>query len=104
MKTLKNYITESTFKTIGDLNSYLDKFKDDETSWRGATDEVMDLARYSREFLEEFDNIKVDAIEFKKLKTPAEWNKTAKQYILANIEKMSETAQQQFLKHINGIF
>lgn len=62
MKTLKNYITESTFKNIADLNSYLDKFKDDETSWRGATDEVMDLARYSREFLEEFDNIKVDAI------------------------------------------
>ena len=84
-------------KNLGD---YYEKFKDDETSWRGATDEVMDLARYSREFLEEFDNIKVDAIEFKKLKTPAEWNKTAKQYILANIEKMSDEKYKDFAKQL----
>lgn len=103
MKTLKTYINEGkhTFKTINDIEKYLGQFKDDETSWRGATDEIMDIARWSREHLEEFDGIKQEAIIFKNLKTPAEWNKTGKNYILDTIRKMSNTTQEKFIKHLN---
>ena len=105
MKALKNYINEGkhTFKTIEDVEKYLSKFKDDETSWKGATDEIMDIARWSREHLEEFDGIKQDAIVFKNLKTPAEWNKTGKNYILDNLRKMSNNTQNEFFKHLNDM-
>lgn len=103
MKNLKEYLVESTFKfkKIEDVQKYLDKFRDDETSWRGATDELRDIARYSREFLAEYDNIKIDALDFKSFKTPAEWNSTSKKYIMDNISKMSKLAQDKFLNHIN---
>lgn len=103
MKTLKEYLVESTFKfkKIEDVQKYLDKFRDDETSWRGATDELRDIARYSREFLAEYDNIEIDALDFKSFKTPAEWNSTSKKYIMGNISKMSKLAQGKFLNHIN---
>ena len=105
MRTLKNFIHESkhTFKSIADIEKYLDQFKNDETSWKGATDEIMDIARWSREYLEEFDGIKQEAIVFKNLKTPAEWNKTGKKYILDNLKKMSNNTQKEFLKHLNDM-
>lgn len=103
MKTLKTYINEGkhTFKTIDDVETFLAKFRDDETSWKGATDEIMDIARWSREHLEEFDGIKQDAIAFKNLKTPAEWNKTYKNYILDAMKKMSDGTQKEFIKYLN---
>lgn len=103
MKNLKEYLFESTFKfkKIEDVQKYLDKFRDDETSWRGATDELRDIARYSREFLAELDDVEVDVLDFKSFKTPAEWNATSKKYIMDNISKMSKLAQTKFLAHIN---
>ena len=105
MKTLKNYINEGkhTFKNVDDVETFLAKFNDNETSWKGATDEIMDIARWSREYLEEFDGIKQEAIVFKNLKTPAEWNKTGKNYILDNLKKMSNNTQKEFLKHLNDM-
>lgn len=103
MKTLKECLFESTFKfkKIEDVQKYLDKFRDDETSWRGATDELRDIARYTREFLADYDDIKIDALDFKSFKTPAEWNTTSKKYIMDNISKMSKLTQTKFLSHIN---
>jgi hypothetical protein len=103
MKNLTEYLFESTFKfkKIEDVQKYLDKFRDDETSWKGATDELRDIARYSREFLSELDNIEIDALDFKSFKTPAEWNTTSKKYIMDNISKMSKLTQTKFLSYIN---
>lgn len=103
MKTLKNYINEGkhTIKNVDDVEKFLAKFHDNETSWKGATDEIMDIARWSREHLEEFDGIKQDAIAFKNLKTPAEWNKTGKNYILDTMKKMSDSTQKEFIKYLN---
>lgn len=100
---LKTYILESMhpFKTLKDVEEFLDKFRDDETSWRGATDELMDIARLTREYLEEYDNIKVEAINFKRLKTPSEWNTTWKKYISGNLKQMSASTQDLLLKHLN---
>ena len=41
------------------------------TDWSQATDEVYDLARTSREFLDEFDDVKVEAVDFATLDSPA---------------------------------
>lgn len=103
MKNLTEYLFESTFKfkKIEDVQKYLDKFRDDETSWKGATDELRDIARYTREFLAELDNVEIDALDFKAFKTPAEWNTTSKKYIMDNISKMSKLTQTKFLSHIN---
>lgn len=106
MITLTQYIKESffKFKSIDDIHKYLDKFKDDETSWRGATDELRDIARESREFLLDLDNIEVEAIDFKSLKTPSEWNTVAKNYIINNVKQMSKSTLETFLKNLSGRF
>lgn len=103
MKNITEYLLESTFKfkKIEDVQKYLDKFRDDETSWRGATDELRDIARYSREFLAELDDVEVDALDFKSFKTPAEWNSASKKYIMDNISKMSKLVQGKFLDYIS---
>ena len=43
------------------LENFLDQFPTNATSWSQATDEVYDLARTSREFLDEYDDVKVEA-------------------------------------------
>lgn len=103
MKNITEYLLESTFKfkKIEDVQKYLDKFKDDETSWKGATDELRDIARYSREFLADYDDVEIEALDFKSFKTPAEWNSTSKKYIMDNISKMSKLAQGKFLDYIS---
>ena len=103
MKNITEYLLESTFKfkKIEDVQKYLDKFKDDETSWSGATDELRDIARYSREFLADYDDVEIEALDFKSFKTPAEWNSTSKKYIMDNISKMSKLAQGKFLNYIS---
>ena len=40
------------------------------TSWLQATDEVYDLARTSLEFLDEYDDVKVEAVDFATLELP----------------------------------
>ena len=106
MRNIKDYITESSvkFKRLEDVQKYLDQFKDNETSWRGATDEIRDMARYSREFLQEFDNIEIDPIDFRAIKTPSEWNTMGKKYILNNISQMTKSTQARFFKHLNDFF
>lgn len=91
-------------KTLKDMKVFLDKFRDDETSWKGATDELMDIARLTREYLEEYDNIKVEEINFKRLKTPSEWNTTWKRYISDNLKQMSASTQDLLLKQLNKSF
>ena len=53
------------------IEKFLEQFPTDETSWTQATDEVYNLARTSREFLEEYDDVKVKAVDLATLDTPA---------------------------------
>ena len=53
------------------IEKFLEQFPTDATSWTQATDEVYDLARTSREFLDEYDDVKVEAMDFATLDTPA---------------------------------
>ncbi len=64
----------------------------DATCWSQATDEIRDMSRRSREILQEVDGIVVEAVDFRAIRTPAEWNRKGRESILANMEKMSNAA------------
>lgn len=106
MKNLKDYITEKkhSFKTLTDVEKFLDHWRDDETSWAYATDEIREIARMSREYLHEFDEVEVEPIDFKAIKTPAEWNSEGKKFILKNLKAMSKDAMTAFMKELNDRF
>lgn len=104
---LVDYLKRSKLKTREDLVQFLDNFDSNATSWSAATQEITDISRISREFLEEYDNIKVDPVDFRmisKTKKPSDWNTKGKKSVLDNFDKMSINTQKKFLKEIEQIF
>lgn len=75
------------------LENFSEQFPTNATSWSQATDEVYDLARISREFLYEYDNIKVEAVDFATLDTPAKWNSVCREDIWRNHDLMRTHTQ-----------
>lgn len=106
MKTLQQYLLEgkNCIKSIDDLNKFLEQFPDDATSWRNAGGEIQDICRTLREYAEEYDGIKLEAVNFRSIKKPSEWNKKAKEFINTNINKLSKHTLDYFLKDINDMF
>jgi hypothetical protein len=104
---LVDYLKRSKLKTREDLVRFLDNFDNNATSWRNATQEIMDISRTSREYLEEYDNIKVDPVDFRMIsrtKKPSNWNIEGKASVLNNFDKMSTNTQKEFLKEIEEMF
>ena len=104
---LVDYLKRSKLKTREDLVKFLDNFDNNATSWRNATQEIMDISRMSREYLEEYDNIKVDPVDFRMIsrtKKPSDWNMEGKASVLNNFDKMSTNTQKKFLKEIEEMF
>lgn len=71
------------------LESFLSKFPDDAKSWSEATDEIRELAReirinYNRYVLQINEDSEggLEAVDFRSIKIPSEWNKKAKNFIL----------------------
>ncbi|MBR1961800.1 MAG: hypothetical protein IKA26_02445 [Alistipes sp.] len=75
------------------LENFLEQFPTNATSWSQATDEVYDLARTSREFLDEYDDVKVEAVDFATLDTPAKWNSVCREAIWRNYDLMRPHTQ-----------
>ena len=75
------------------IEKFLEQFPTDATSWREATDEVRELARASREMLDEYDDIKVEAVDFTATRTPAEWNALGRESIMSNYDMMRPHTQ-----------
>ena len=75
------------------IEKFLEQFPTNATSWSQATDEVYDLARTSREFLDEYDDVKVEAVDATTLRTPAEWNTVCREVILRNYDLMRPHTQ-----------
>ena len=75
------------------IEMFLEQFPTNATSWREATDEVRELARASREMLDEYDDIKVEAVDFTATRTPAEWNTLGREAILRNYDIMRPHTQ-----------
>ena len=86
------------------IEKFLEQFPTDATSWVQATDEVRDLARASREMLDEYDDIKVEAVDFTANKTPAEWNTKAREAILRNYDMMRPRTQLLFFERFEDWF
>ncbi len=78
------------------IEKFLEQFPTDATSWAQATDEVRDMARTSREYLEDYDGVIVEPVDFKHISTPAEWNTKGRDYILANFDRMQERTRKAF--------
>ena len=89
---------------IQKIEKFLEQFPTDATSWRQATDEVRDLARASREFLDEYDDIKVEAVDFTAIKTPSEWNTLGRESIMRNYDMMSPRTQLLFFERFEDWF
>ena len=89
---------------LNKIERFLDKFPTNATSWREATDEVRDLARASREMLDEYDDIKVEAVDFTAIRTPAEWNTLGREAIIRNYDMMSPRTQLLFFERFEDWF
>jgi hypothetical protein len=96
--------TKKKMSTNNELKNFLARFPNNATCWSKATDEVRDLARWSRETLEELDGVIVEPINFREIGTPADWNTKGKAYIMANLKKMSNAAKSEFLKMFTRTF
>ena len=86
------------------IEKFLEQFPIDATSWVQATDEVRDLAPASREMLDEYDDIKVEAVDFTATKTPAELNTKAREAILRNYNMMRPRTQMLFFERFEDWF
>ena len=89
---------------IQKIEKFLEQFPTDATSWVQATDEVRDLARASREMLDEYDDIKVEAVDFTAIRTPAEWNTLGREAILRNYDMMRPRTQMLFFERFEDWF
>ena len=86
------------------IEKFLEQFPTDATSWTQATDEVYDLARTSREFLDEYDDVKVEAVDFATLDTPAKWTSVCREAIWRNYDLMRPHTQLLFLERFEDWF
>ena len=86
------------------IEKFLEQFPTDATSWVQATDEVRELARASREMLDEYDDIKVEAVDFTTIRTPAEWNTLGREAILRNYDMMRPRTQILFYERFEDWF
>ena len=86
------------------IEKYLERFPTDAATWSQATDELYDQARPSREFLDEYDDIKVEAVDFTATKTPAEWTTKAREAILRNYNMMRPRTQLLFFERFEDWF
>ena len=86
------------------IEKFLKQFPTNATSWVQATDEVRELARASREMLDEYDDIKVEAVDFTAIRTPAEWNTLGREAILRNYDMMRPRTQILFYERFEDWF
>ena len=86
------------------IEKFLDQFPTDATTWTQATDEVYYLARTSREFLDEYDDAKVEAVDFATLDTPTKWNSVCREAIWRNYDLMRPRTQLLFYERFEDWF
>ena len=86
------------------IEKFLEQLPINATSWAQATDEARELARASREMLDEYDDIQVEAVDFTATHTPAEWNTLSREAILRNYDLMRPRTQILFYERFEDWF
>lgn len=103
---VKGYTKSDGTKVDGhwrEISGYMKKFPSNATSWADATDEMRDLSRLARETLQE-QGTNVAALDFRAIKTPAEWNKKSKAFISKVYKKMTPATKKVFYKYFKQTF
>ena len=86
------------------IEKFLEQFPTDATSWSQATDEIRDISRASREMLNEYDDIQVEAVDFTATRTPTEWNTLGRESIMRNYDMMRPRTQLLFYERFEDWF
>ena len=86
------------------IENFLTHFPKNTTTWANAGDEIRDLARESREHLEEYMGVIVEPIDFRSYKKPSEWNTNGRDYILANFDRMNDQTKKAFYERFEEWF
>lgn len=86
------------------IEKFLEQFPKNTTTWANAGDEIRDLARTSREYLEEYQNVIIEPLDFRSYKKPSEWNTNGRDYILANFDRMDERTKKAYYKRFEEWF
>lgn len=73
-----------------------EQFPPNATCWSQATDEVRDMARYARDGILGLDEF--HAIDFRLLRSPAEWNTNGINGIIKFYEMMDDSQKQSFIE------
>lgn len=98
------FIAENNNDFMSKLNLFFSKFPNDATNWKYATDELRDISRAIKELNNELSSEKVEALNFKELNTPSEWNSKSKEYILDVFSKLDEYGKKQFIEYFYNYF
>ena len=103
---LVDYLKRTKLQSREDLIKFLDdNFDSSATSWKMTySGELMDISRMSREYVEEYDDIKVEPVNFRSIKQPNVWNIEGKLSVLNNFDKMSKNTQKLFLNRLSKMF
>lgn len=96
---VKEHERSINYRMQRNIEKFLDRFPNDAKSWADATDEVRELSRSSRTFLEEAHNVILEPVNFASFQSPSEWNKQGKASILNNWIKMNDRTKQEFYNH-----
>lgn len=86
------------------IENFLAKFPTNAQTWHYATDEVRDLARATRELLEDLEDVIIEPVDFQAIRTPAEWNTKGRAYILANFDRMQPATKTAFYNRFREWF
>lgn len=97
-----NDMRDATMKR--EIEKFLEQFPTDAANWAQATDEVRDLARFAREYLEEYEGVIVEPVDFRHAKTPAEWNTKGRAFILGSFERMQERTRKAYYEKFRAYF
>lgn len=81
-------------------------FPADTNSWKFATDEMRDIAKFFRETYNEFHQTEtpIQSLNFKSFTTPSEWNSESQKFIVDVWKKMNTATRSYTLKHLKQDF
>lgn len=86
------------------IERFLERFPKNATSWAQATDEIRDLAQTTREYLDDYEGVIVEPVDFRSVSTPAEWNTKGRDYILTNFDRMANATKERFYDYFREWF
>ena len=84
------------------INNFLAGFSENATSWNQATDEIMDLARITREYSNDQLDTNILAIDFRSINTPAEWNTRYKNQVREIFPTLPTWAQEEIIEKVKS--